>query len=171
MGRALAFLLLWYRKVYSRYHCENRIRLLASAIFLVLSLAVLSGCDQIQLPDWLKFGKAETPKSKVEKESDVEEAEGPVLIRVQGRVITLQDFNERVAAYNAEIQAAPDIPDSVKPNYLIKNLEDKRKLLDGMLERELLIAEAIDRGLDRHREVVKGIEILKEELLFVKIIE
>jgi parvulin-like peptidyl-prolyl isomerase len=74
-------------------------------------------------------------------------------------------------AYNSEVQASKDIPDSVKENYLIKTLEDKKRLLEGMVERELLIAEAIDRGLDKDKELREAIKALKEQLLFAKVVE
>ena len=139
-----------------------------TSLLLVFTVTALSGCDQIQLPDWLQFGKA---APKIGKQPAVGQAEGMVLIRTSGRVITLEDFNERVKAYNEEIQAAQDIPESVKGNYLIKTIADKRKLLEGMLERELLIAEAQDRGLDQDETVVKALRALEEELLFVRLIE
>lgn len=135
-------------------------------ISVVFSLVIVSGCGEMELPSWLKFGQVEP-----EKAPDPEEVEGTLLASVNGRVITLEDFNARIQAYNAEILASKDIPDSVKPNYLIEKLEDKKGLLDGMVEREMLIAEAIERGLDQDKEVLQAVKALKEQLLFAKIIE
>ncbi|MBN2097815.1 MAG: peptidyl-prolyl cis-trans isomerase [Candidatus Omnitrophica bacterium] len=127
----------------------------------------LSGCGEGKGIDWFKFGRSQSPKSMPTEE----QVSGTVLATVNGRVITLEDFTERVDAYNAEIQSSQDIPESVKPNYLIKSKEDKKRLLDGMVERELLIAEAVSRGIDKDRELLQAIKALKEQLLFAKIIE
>lgn len=135
-------------------------------LLLVFCLAVISGCGEMELPSWLKFGKL-----KPEKKLEAGKAKGTVLASVNGRVITLEDFNARIQGYNAEIEASKDIPDSVKQNYLIEKREDKQRLLDGMVERELLIAEAIERGLHTERDLRQAVETLKDQLLFAKIIE
>lgn len=135
---------------------------------LVLGLTMLYGCGEGGAPNWFKFGQ---PKPKVEKEPKLEEIKGTVLSSANGRIITLEDFNNRIQAYNAEIQASKDIPDSVKPGYLIKTVEDKKRLLDGMVERELLVAEAIARGLDKDKELLQAVKALKEQLLFARLIE
>jgi len=136
-------------------------------MLLVLSFA-LCGCGEG--PGWFGRGKLGRPKP-VEREPRVEEVEGTLLVSVNGRRITLEDFNSRIQAYNNEIQASRDIPDSVKPDYLIKTVEDKKRLLDNMVERELLIAEAIDRRLDKDKDLLRAIKALKEQLLFAKLIE
>lgn len=139
---------------------------LAISIVLVLSFAVLSGCGEGKTPAWFKFGQP-----KVEKAPEPEAVEGTVLTLVAGRTITLEDFTARIEAYNSEIQASKDIPDSVKSNYLIKTVEDKKRLLEGMVERELLIAEAIDRGVDKDKDLLQAVKALKEQLLFAKLVE
>ncbi len=135
----------------------------------VLSLTIsLSGCGEGRVPGW--FGKPK-PKTAIEEEAQLEKTAGTLLASANKRVITLEDFNQRIEAYNNEIQVSKDIPDSVKPNYLIKTMEDKKRLLDGMVERELLIAEAIERGLDKDKELVQAINALKEQLLFARVID
>ena len=136
------------------------------SIVLVFSLSMLCGCGEGKGPAWLKFGRA-----KVEKEPKLEEVEGTVLVSVNERITTLEDFNNRIETYNREIQASRDIPDSVKENYLIKTFEDKERLLENMVERELLISEAIDRRLDKDKGLVQAVKALKEQLLFAKIVE
>jgi foldase protein PrsA len=136
------------------------------ATLLIICLTVISGCGEMKLPSWLEFGK---PGS--EKEAKVAKAEGTALASVNGRIITLEDFNARIQTYNAEIQASKDIPETVKQNYLIQKREDKQRILDGMVERELLIAEAIKRGLHMDRELRQAVEALREQLLFAKLIE
>ncbi len=135
------------------------------SLLLVLGFA-LSGCGEGKGPAWFKFGRP-----KVEEGPEVEEVEGTLLASINERKITLEDFNARIEAYNSEIQASPDIPDSVKSSYLIKSAEDKERLLEGMVERELLIAEAIDRGLDKDKDLIQAVKALKEQLLFAKVVE
>ncbi len=136
------------------------------SLVLVLSFTQLCGCGEGGAPAWFKFGRP-----SVEKAPKPEEVEGTVLASVNGRLITLEDFNERIQAYNNEIQASVDIPDSLKSNYLIKTVEDKKRLLEGMVERELIVAEAIERGLDEDKELRRTIKALKEQLLFAKMVE
>ncbi len=137
-------------------------------VLLVLSLTMLCGCGEGQGPGWFKSGK---PQPEPEEKPEAAQVTGTVLASVSGRIITLEDFNARIEAYNNEIEASQDIPDSVKSDYLIKTTEDKKRLLEGLVERELLIAEAIDRGLDRDPELLEAIKALKEQLLFAKLIE
>lgn len=134
---------------------------------LILVLIIFSGCGEGRVPEWFKFGR---PK-KVEEKPLEEEIEGTVLASINGRVITLEEFNDLIEAYNSEIQASRDIPESVKPTYLIKTEEDKKRRLERMIERELLIAEAIERGLDKEKDLVQAVKTLKEQLLLAKIIE
>jgi parvulin-like peptidyl-prolyl isomerase len=141
------------------------VRILIS-VLLVLALTSLYGCAEERRPEWLKFGRP-----KIEKKPKVEQPEGTLLASVNGRIITLGDFNQRIQAYNSEIQAAPDIPDSVKSNYLIETFEDKKKVLEEMIEREMLIGEAIERGLDKNKDLVQAVETLEKQFLFARLIE
>jgi len=136
------------------------------SLVLVLSVTQLCGCGEGRAPSWFKFGRP-----SVEKRPELEEVEGTVLASINGRIITLEDFNGRIQAYNDEIQASADIPDSVKSNYLIKTVEDKKRLLEGMVERELIVAEAIERRLDEDKELRRTIKALKEQLLFARMVE
>lgn len=134
---------------------------------LLLALSVmLYGCENAKAPAWLKPGKP-----KIEKKAQPKKVKGTVLLLVNERVITLEEFNERVEAFNSEIRASRDIPDSVKEDYLIKTIEDQKRLLDEIAKTELLIGEAIERGLDRDEGVLKAVKALKEQLLLAKLIE
>jgi parvulin-like peptidyl-prolyl isomerase len=143
----------------------NRIKF-ATAILLVLSFTMLYGCGEGKYPGWFKL----TKPSKKEK-PQMQAIEGTALASIDTRTITLENFKNRIQAYNSEIQASADIPDSLKKDYLIQTEEDKKRLLDGMVERELLVAEAIDRGLDQDNDLLQAIKALKEQLLFAKLIE
>lgn len=135
------------------------------AIWIVLGLTALAGCGEGGIK-WFQFGK---PQPQVEPEPEA--VEGTVLATVNSRVITLEDFNKRIETFNRGVEASKDIPDSVKANYLIKTGEDKQGLLSGIVERELLISEAIDRGLGEDKDLLRAVEDLKEQYLFAKMIE
>ncbi len=138
-----------------------------TSVLLVLTV-MLAGCGEGRLPSWLKFGRE---KPKAEKAPPAAELKGTLLASANGRRITLEDFSQRIQAYNQEIKASTDIPEDLKANYLIQTAEDKKRLLDGMVERELLIAEAIERGLDKNEELIQAVNALKEQLLFTQLIE
>jgi len=140
-------------------------RKLAVLLVLVLGLAV-SGCGEKP-----ELFKTSTSKSKPVNRAVAEKVSGTVLANASGRVITLEDFNQRVVVFNQGINDAQDIPSEIKANYLIQTKEDKLKLLNGMIERELLIAEAIDRNMDQDADLLQAIKGLKEQFLFAKLIE
>jgi len=134
---------------------------------LLLALSVmLCGCEDVKAPAWLKLGRPKT-----EEKAQPKKVKGTALLSVNERIVTLEDFNERVQNFNNEIQASRDIPDSVKEDYLIKTVEDKKRLLDEIAKTELLIGEAIERGLDRDEGVVRAVKALEEQLLLAKLIE
>ncbi|MFC1699604.1 peptidylprolyl isomerase [Candidatus Omnitrophota bacterium] len=143
-------------------------RLLIS-LLLVFSLATFSGCDSEKLSSLMNFGQPETPKPAAQQTSV--KYQGTALASVDGRIIGLEEFTQRVEAYNKEIKASTEIPDSVKSNYLIETADDKEELLERMVEKELLVAEAITRGLDRDQDLLKALEDLKEQFLFAKLVE
>lgn len=139
---------------------------------LLVFILLLSGCGEGRIPAWLRFGRDEVEEvEKVEQEPGIEEIEGTVLVSVNARIITLEDFNARVQAFNAEVEASPDIPDAEKSEFLIKTVEDKKRLLEGIIERELFIGEAIERGLDKDKELLKILKALKEQMLVTELIE
>lgn len=139
------------------------------SLLLVIAVVALAGCTEGKTPSWLQFGK----KQPLEEPSPeiVEEERGTKLASIDGRIITLEEFNERLKARNEEIEATKEIPDSVKSDYLIKTSADKEGFLERMVERELIIAEAIRRGLDKNEDILATIEALKEQLLFARIVE
>jgi peptidyl-prolyl cis-trans isomerase C len=78
----------------------------------------------------------------------------PVLAELDGRVLTLRDFDERLSRQ----------PPALRAQY--KSVEARRRLLDDMVRLELLADEARRRGIDRSPEVRDRIsELLAEELM------
>ncbi|MFH1246050.1 MAG: peptidyl-prolyl cis-trans isomerase [Candidatus Omnitrophota bacterium] len=136
-------------------------------LLLAVSLVLCSGCGDKKGADLFKFGR----RAEEKKVPQAQQVEGTVLASVEGRVITMEDFNSRIEAFNKEVQASTQIPEAVKDTYLIKKIEDKQNLLQRMIERELLISEAMDRGLDKDKEVQQAIKALEEQLLFAKLVD
>ena len=142
---------------------KNRIKWI---ILMVLpALFLLVGCEK--LPDFLRFDRYFTPQEKDEKavskepvaKKVVPAAKGPVLARVNDRVITLDDFNETFGA----------LPQEIKDAYL-KSPQGKMGFLYELVDRELLIEEALDRKLDETREVIKLMKDFKDQVLYNKIL-
>ncbi|MBN3038962.1 MAG: peptidylprolyl isomerase [Candidatus Omnitrophica bacterium] len=136
-------------------------------ISLVLVLGVLGFCGCDNLPEWLQFGRS---KQTYVPPVTEERVEGTILATVNGRIITLEEFNEYINAYNQQIQASRDIPADVKQEYMLTAYEQKKPILDSMVERELMIAEALDRGYDKNKEILNAVKALKEQLLYAKMI-
>jgi peptidyl-prolyl cis-trans isomerase C len=74
-----------------------------------------------------------------------------ILARVNEAVITGHDFHHAFEALPAESQA------TVRPNL--------RKLLDVLVQREILYQEAVRAGLDRDRDVLEQLERLRRAVL------
>ncbi len=132
-------------------------------MLLVAGAITMYGCDK--LPEWLQFVKPKEPQPVQEQQ-----VEGTVLASANGRIITLEEFTEYINAYNQEIQASADIPDDMKETYTLNTFEQKKQILEGMVERELIIAEAIDRAYDKDKELLVALEALEEQLLYAKVI-
>lgn len=83
----------------------------------------------------------------------------PVLAKVNGEVITVEDFNQ-------QIQGLP-------PYYRVKfnDLENKKKLLEAMIKNRLLIQEAKKQGLHRSKELYQKLQIIKEQMLIQEVIK
>ncbi len=135
-------------------------------ILIVLpALFLLVGCEK--LPDFLRFDRYFTSQEKAEKAVSKEPAagkvvpaaKGPVLARANDRIITLDDFNETFEA----------LPQEIKDAYL-KSPQGKIGFLYELVDRELLIEEALDRKLDQSQEVVKLIKDFKSQVLYNKVL-
>lgn len=70
---------------------------------------------------------------------------GDVVARVGDRVITVQDFVDEMAARGGHLPGQ------------YQRTEQRRALLDAMIEQELLVAAAVKAGLDQDREVKAAI--------------
>lgn len=86
--------------------------------------------------------------------SDVEKKEGKVLAEVNGKAITLQDFN-------AEVENLPPVYRA-----MAQSPQGRKELLDGMIFRELVLAQAKKEGTDKSKEVLARLESVKKAVVF-----
>jgi len=82
-----------------------------------------------------------------------EAQDSPVLVLVNGKPITQSEFDYRWAA----------LPESTQARYKLEG--GKRKFLDDLVSRELLLQEARKRGLDRSLSVRDRVERYREQLV------
>lgn len=82
-----------------------------------------------------------------------EAQDSPVLVLVNGKPITQAEFDYRWAALSESTQAR------------YKHEGGKRKFLDDLVSRELLLQEARKRGLDRSLSVRDRVERYREQLV------
>ena len=128
-------------------------------------LSFLVGCEK--LPDVLRFDRYFAPQEKAKKAVSgqpvarkvMPAAKGPVLARVNDRIITLDDFNETFDA----------LPQEIKDAYL-ESPQGKVGFLYELVDRELLIEEALDRNLDKTQEITELMKDFKEQVLYNKIL-
>ncbi len=88
------------------------------------------------------------PASNVETKK-----EGKVLAEVNGKAITVEDFN-------AEVE---NLPPYIRP--MAQAPEGKKELLDSMIVRELVLEQAKKDGIDTSKEVVARMEDLKKRVI------
>ena len=137
-------LILWYRKLYSRYHCEilhlvqdrpspslkaedeNRRRLSPQAIFLAVLLCIVAaGC---------------APRAP----------EKDVVAKINNYEITKDKFE---AEFKDSIYGQVDTP------------EAREEFLNNLIERKLILQDAQRKGLDKQPEFLKRIEKFWEQSL------
>lgn len=123
----------------------------------VLFLVVVLGCDKLRLAPAKKGAdvKRAMPAVKVE---------GTVIAQVNNIPLTLEDLDQEVNSYNALVPAD-------KPELKITTREQKINYLKNeMVRRTLLYQDALDRGLDRNKDVISALEKTKMDLLVVELV-
>lgn len=101
-------------------------------------------------------GKAPEQTSQGEKkegEQNVIKMEGDFLAKIDDSVITNEDFLKEFKSLPAHIQA------------MLNSSEGKRKLLDNLIARKVLISEAKRLKLDEDKEVMEAFNQLKDNIL------
>ncbi len=89
-------------------------------------------------------------------------AKGAVIAKVNSIPVGLDDLNEEIEAYNANVPAD-------RPELKVNTKEQKVNYLKNEIIRRLLIYQnALDKGLDRNEEVRQAVEKNKRDLLVLE---
>jgi len=91
-----------------------------------------------------------------EKKEVVEK--GKVLARIGDEVITLKDFNEDISRLSPQVRRR------------MTRVEEKKKHLDKLVERKLLLQEAERKGLTRDSDIVGKVETYRDRLIVQKLL-
>jgi len=118
------------------------------------------GCDKIKIPVSKKTEAAGARAVPV-----VPQVKGVVIAKVNNIPIGLEDFNQDVEIYNA------NVPDD-KPELKITTKEQKVSYLKNeVVRRTLLYQNALDKGLDRNEDVLLALEKTKMQLLVMELVK
>jgi len=121
----------------------------------LLSAGIL-GCDKLNL------GAKKKVEVKAAVSAPLIEPKGPVVARVNNIAIGLDDLNEDIAIYNANVPAE-------KPELKITTKDQKVNYLKNEIVRRALIYQhALDQGLDRSEEVRQAVEKNKRDLMVLQ---
>jgi parvulin-like peptidyl-prolyl isomerase len=154
------------------------------SLLLILSSAILGGCGEGL--NWFKFSQPK-PQVKIKKPLQVSppaqpkpaqpklmqprRVQGTVLATVNRRIITLEDFTARIDMLNKDVYATEGLSDKLKEANLIRTVDQKKDFLRQMEDEQLLVSEAIDRGIGRDKDVARAIRVFEEQLLMTKMLE
>ena len=127
-----------------------------------LGLSIL-GCDIIESikenftksksKEATKASDVETPKAET-KQSTSSPLAPNVLARVGNWSITLEEFNDRLAALK-----------EVVPDYDITNFEAKKLVLEELIRQQLLVMDAQRSGLDKQKDIAEAVEEFRRTLI------
>ena len=124
---------------------------------LTLFFSVILGCDKIPGMSGRKM-ELKLPVQTVQPK-------GPIVAKVNNIPIGLDDFNQEIEIYNANVPTE-------KPELKITTREQKINYLrNEIVRRTLLYQEALDKGLDRNEDVIKALEKTKMDLLVLQLIK
>ncbi len=111
-------------------------------------------------------GKREEGSGRYLSPSIQKKAEGTILADINGSIITLEEFKRKV-------KILPE-NSSALLGYDLNTLEGKRRFLDDLISRELLVQETQRRGLDKKEDIIlrlENLEDLKKQILITELIE
>ncbi len=137
---------------------ENRVKWIM--LIMLPALFLLVGCEK--LPDFLRFDRYFGPQKKIEKpvgEKTLPVPTGTILARVNDRIITLDDFNETFGT----------LPEELKTAYL-ESPQGKIGFLYELVDRELLIEEALARKIDKDEKLLKLVEDFRDQVLYNEVL-
>ncbi len=116
----------------------------------------LFGCDKI--PFISTLFPTQVKKQEIVT-SEAPQTGGTVLAKVDNWVLTLEDFNQKAQALQ-----------QLSPDFKVENFDEKKVLLDQLIQQQLLVKDAKLRGLDRKKEVASAVEDFRSGLLVSQII-
>lgn len=130
---------------------------LKRALYLLMAVVILSGCDKLFPKKPSKDTAAVTPAPL--------EVKGTLIAKVNNQPITLEELNEEVDGFNKYVPAD-------KPDQKIDTRDKKVDYLKNEMVRRVLLAQgAEDRGLDRKDELQKALNNFKQNLLVAELIK
>ncbi len=127
-------------------------------IVLGLTLSGILGCDKLNNFASVKKEKKEAPAAVSM------EVKGPLVARVNNIPITLDDFNQEIEIYNA------NLPEDGSEKKISTRDEKLSYLKNEMVRRAILYQGALEKGLDRDENVSKALEKTKMQLLVLELI-
>jgi len=129
-------------------------------VILGLIFAGVLGCDKIKIP---VSKKAEV--TEVKTPPAVSQAKGVVIAKINNIPIGLDDFNQELEIYNA------NVPED-RPELKITTREQKINYLKNeVVRRTLLYQNALDKGLDRSEDIQTALDRTKMQLLVMELIK
>ena len=115
----------------------------------------------------LLFAISACAKKEEAKEAEqAEKAQGTILADINGSIITLEEFERKIKVLPKNSAALL--------GYDVNNLEGKKKFLDDLINRELLVQEAYKKGLDKKKNIVlklENLEDLKKQILITELVK
>jgi peptidyl-prolyl cis-trans isomerase C len=115
------------------------------------------GCDKLA-------GFTQGKKIKTEIPAEVMQVKGPLVAKVNNIPIGLDDFNQEIEIYNANLPADGSETKITTREQKINYLKNE------VVRRTLLYQNALDKGLDRNEDVSKTLEKTKMQLLVMELI-
>lgn len=119
---------------------------------------ILAGCDK------LGMFQAKTAVEKKAAPAVAFVGKGPVVARINGTTVTLDDLNQDLEAYNASVPAD-------KPELKITTRDKKIEYLKNDKVRQILLyQEALKQGLDKKQDILLALEKTKQNLLVLELV-
>ncbi|MBI4707622.1 MAG: peptidyl-prolyl cis-trans isomerase [Candidatus Omnitrophica bacterium] len=130
-------------------------------ILLVLfcAIMVIIGCDKLPM-----LQQKKSPAKKSASVSTAFVGKGPIVAKVNGTAVTLEDLNQDIEAYNASVPAD-------KPELKITTRDKKIEYLKNDKVRQILLyQEALKQGLDKKEDILLALEKTKQNLLVLELV-
>ena len=129
-------------------------------LFAIIGLffSAILGCDKFN-------ALIQRKPAAVAVSASVIQPKGTVIARVNNIAIGLDDLNQEIEAYNANVPAD-------RPELKISTKEQKINYLKNeVIRRTLIYQNALDKGLDRNEDVKQAVEKTKRDLLVLQYVK